>query len=355
MLSAAAGKGQDSKTKTETSGAGTSAYVQHRQNVSGVLVSISATSLQLRMRADARQAGAKVPQAGTKIVIFVISPDTKVLAVHTGDTIVVTYVVDQSRKLARMVQEANGGAPGFRGTPADAGGVSSVSPAMMRGPHDSGVTTEVKDGTVVYVSGNDLVVRRSDGSVEHFVVPESQKFNVDGKEVSVNELKPGIHLTAQVTTTSAPKMVTTTRTIDGKVWYVNAPNTVILTLPDGMNKVYRVPRGQMFMIDGKEQSVFHLKKGMNVSAQVVTEEPFTEASRKETVNGVAPPPLSVPDNVSVLLVEQNSSPPAAAAAAPEPAPATLPKTGSEWPLFGLIGLGSLAAGILTRRLRLGLK
>jgi LPXTG-motif cell wall-anchored protein len=198
-------------------------------------------------------------------------------------------------------------------------------------------------------------VKRSDGGVEHFVVPESQKFKVDGKEVSVNELKPGTNLTAQITTMTRPTLVTSTRTIDGMVWYVNPPNTVILTLPDGTNKQYKVPRGQMFMIDGKEQSVFHLKKGMNVSAQVVTEEPFTEATQKETVTGEAQPPLSVPNNVSVLLVEKNSSPPAAAAAAPEAAPTMLPKTGSEWPLFGLIGLGGLGAGMLMRRLRLGLK
>jgi TonB family protein len=136
MISAASAEGQDSKTQTPATGAATTTPVQHRQNVSGVLVSISATSLQLRIRADA-------PQLGTKVVIFIINPQTKVLTVHTGDTIVVTYVEDQSRRLARLVQEANGGVRGVKGTPADTGGVASVNPRMLIDPHTTGPSTAV--------------------------------------------------------------------------------------------------------------------------------------------------------------------------------------------------------------------
>jgi LPXTG-motif cell wall-anchored protein len=55
--------------------------------------------------------------------------------------------------------------------------------------------------------------------------------------------------------------------------------------------------------------------------------------------------------------EQQPAPPAAATPAPEePAPAapeSLPKTGSELPLIGLLGLGSLGTGFLSRILRRG--
>jgi LPXTG-motif cell wall-anchored protein len=228
------------------------------------------------------------------------------------------------------------------------------SATTQKGP--STYETEMKSGTVVYASGNDLVVKLDDGEVKHFVVPESQTFTVDGKEVTVHDLKPGTHLTHSITTKTTPTLITTTRTIDGKVWYVNPPNMVILTLPDGTNKEYKVPKGQMFNIDGKQQSVFHLKKGMNVSAQVVTEEPVTHVSRATSVTGKAPPPPTppVPDTVAVLLIESPHQPaqPTQTAAAPEPAPQALPKTGSEWPLVGLLGLGSLGAGILTRRVRM---
>ncbi len=217
-------------------------------------------------------------------------------------------------------------------------------------------TTE-KSGTVVYASGNDIVVKGDNGVVKHFTVPDSQMFTVDGQQVNVHQLKPGTHLTQTITTRSVPTTVKTVRTIDGKVWYVNPPNTVILTLPDGTNKQYKVPKGQMFMIDGKEQSVFHLKKGMNVSATVVTEEPTTVVTQQQSIAGVAPPPppppvQPMPQTVAVLLVETPTQPTQTASA--ESAPKALPKTGSEWPLFGLLGFVSLGAGALTRRVRMGL-
>ena len=220
--------------------------------------------------------------------------------------------------------------------------------------------TQEKSGTIVYVSGNDVVVKGDNGVVKHFTVPDSQTFNVDGKQVNVHQLKVGTHVTQTITTRTVPSTVKTVRQIEGKVWHVNAPSTVILTLPDGTNKQYNVPKGQMFNIDGQQQSVFHLKKGMNVSATVVTEEPVTTVSQTKTVAGVAPPPppppaQPMPEMVAVLLIESPNPAPQPTQAAAEPAPKALPKTGSEWPLVGLLGLGSLAAGAFTRRLRMAWK
>jgi hypothetical protein len=78
-----------------------------------------------------------------------------------------------------------------------------------------------------------------------------------------------------IVTTATPRTVTTVRTIQGKVWQVSAPNSVILTLPDNTNKQYRIPKDQKFMIDGREVTAFELKKGMNVSATVLTAVPET--------------------------------------------------------------------------------
>jgi LPXTG-motif cell wall-anchored protein len=231
------------------------------------------------------------------------------------------------------------------------------STTILKGP--STYETTVRSGTVVYVSGNELLVRLPDGTAEHFVVSPSQTFTVDGKQMTIADLKPGTHLTQTITTKTTPKTIVTARTIEGKVWHVNAPSTVILTLPDGTNKQYNVPKDQVFKINGQKDTVFQLRKGMNVSATVLTEEPVIEASTHRSVTGVAPKPhpqAQVPDSVDALLVESSQQPaqPTQTAAA-EPAPTTLPKTGSEWPLVGLLGLGSLGAGMLTRRVRLGWK
>lgn len=46
-------------------------------------------------------------------------------------------------------------------------------------------TVKVERGEVVYVSGNDLVVKKDDGSLVHFPdVPESTRATVDGKQLA---------------------------------------------------------------------------------------------------------------------------------------------------------------------------
>jgi hypothetical protein len=208
------------------------------------------------------------------------------------------------------------------------------------------VTTEVKSGEVVYASGNDLVVKVDDGQVKHFTVPESTTFNVDGKNLTVHDLKPGMRLTRTITTTSTPKTVQTVRTIKGKVWYVNAPKTVILTLPDNTNKQYKVPEGTMFNVDGQMQSVFHLRKGMQVSATVITDTPEVVENSARAISGQAPPPPpETPQPVGALLIEEPAPPPA------QVAENTLPKTGSVLPLIAVLGLLFVCASFGLRALR----
>jgi hypothetical protein len=46
----------------------------------------------------------------------------------------------------------------------------------MKGP--SMYETAVRNGTVVYVSGNELVVKLSDGEVEHFIVSDTRSLRL---------------------------------------------------------------------------------------------------------------------------------------------------------------------------------
>lgn len=208
------------------------------------------------------------------------------------------------------------------------------------------ITTEVKSAEVIYVSGNDLVVRTEDGQIKHLVVPDSTRATVDGTELSVHELTPGMHLTRTITTTTVPKTVRTIRTIQGTVWHVNAPGTVILTLPDNTNKEYRVPKNQVFMIGGEKHDVFDLRKGMKVSATVISDFPFMISNAKRAVTGEAPPPPETPAEQGALLIEDP-----APATAPELAQATLPKTGSLLPLTGLLGLMFVGIACTVQKLR----
>ena len=61
-------------------------------------------------------------------------------------------------------------------------------------------TSQTKSFEVISVVGNDLVVKLPEGTKE-LTVPEDFRFTVDGKELSVHDLKPGMKGTAVVTTT----------------------------------------------------------------------------------------------------------------------------------------------------------
>lgn len=239
----------------------------------------------------------------------------------------------------------------------------------------SSTTTSVERGEVVYVSGNDLVVKMDTGEFRHVNVPDSARATVDGKELSVHDLKPGMKLQRTITTTTTPKTVTTIRSVQGTVWAVNPPSSLILSFPEGPNKTYNVPKDQKFVIDGKTYSAFELKKGMKVAATVVSEATNNVVSQTRQTTGTAPvaappPPPPPPPTpvvyVGVLLIEVQApaTPPPppptrlaatpnarAAAAGAEPAPKKLPKTASSLPTVGLLGLLLCTAALAIRLLR----
>ncbi len=164
---------------------------------------------------------------------------------------------------------------------------------------------EINRGSVVYVSGNDLVVKMRDGNLKHFVVPGDSKLKVDGKDVAVRDLKPGTMLTQIITTTTTEEMVSEIRTVDGKVLEAKPPYLTIAT-GDKIKRL-RVPEGTKFTVGGKEMMLADLREGMRVRGTVVTTVPTTVEYRTSDVSGQAPPPpkpVATPALVGVLLIEE---------------------------------------------------
>ncbi len=151
-------------------------------------------------------------------------------------------------------------------------------------------TAELK-GQVVQVEGSDLVVKLASGEIRTFRVPPSRRFIIDGKELTVHDLKPGTTLTATTTTTTTPMSVRTKSIRTAKVWYAAPPN-VILTLPNGENKQYVVKDDVKFTVDGRPATVFDLRKGMTVAVEKIVEEPTVEIAENISVIGHAPAPDS---------------------------------------------------------------
>jgi len=218
----------------------------------------------------------------------------------------------------------------------------------------SGAPTQsvtVERGEVVWVSGNNVMVKAEDGALRYFPdVPEAARVAVAGKQLSVHDLKPGMKLERTTIVTSTPKVVRTVRSVTGTVWNVTPPNRVILTLPNKTNQSFTIPKDQKFMVEGKETDAFGLRTGMRISATAVSETTDTVVDRTVTRTGTeapAPPPPPAPPapQAAILIVDS----------APVPVPTTgtqeLPKTASPVPLIGVLGVLCCGASLAIRRLR----
>jgi hypothetical protein len=176
----------------------------------------------------------------------------------------------------------------------------------------------VARGEVLYASGNHLIIKMEDGTIEDFTVPESAKAVVGGREIGIHDVKVGMKLEKTVTTTTTPKLITKVETVTGTVFHVVPPTSVILTMPNNQNQQFKIPDGQKFNVDGQMVDAFGLRKGMKVSATRVTEVPETHVTREQMVTGKMPPPPPPPPDVPILVAEEQPT------LAPEPAEASAP-------------------------------
>jgi hypothetical protein len=222
----------------------------------------------------------------------------------------------------------------------------------QQGPASQTVTVE--SGEVISVVGNDLYIRMADGHIRHFPnVPETATATVEGRTVTIRDVRPGMKLQRTITTSTAPRRVTTVRSVTGTVWEVIPPVTVVLTLDNHTNQRFTIPRGQKFMYEGRLLDAMSLRRGMKVSATAVTETTETVVEQQARVTGqMPPPPQPIPADLPVMVEAAPPTPVPAAAPAPEPTQvAQLPRTGSLIPLLGLLGLLSCGAAFALRALR----
>src|SRR5262245_47702550 len=96
-----------------------------------------------------------------------------------------------------------GGALCLASSPAQAQVQTSKSASEGEATRD----VKVERGEIVYVSGNNVIVKMEDGTIRHFNnVPDSATINVDGKQLNVHQLQPGMKVERQTITTSTPRV-----------------------------------------------------------------------------------------------------------------------------------------------------
>ena len=167
-------------------------------------------------------------------------------------------------------------------------------------------TTDELNFEVISVDGNNLVVRDQNGTRE-VTVPDDFRFTVDGKPMSVHDLKAGMKGTATVTTTMSFRPVYVTEIKKGTV-VRQVGTSVHVRTDEGVRwfkKAEIDARGIKIYMNGKPVRVTDLKEGDQLTAMIVTEaepEVITEknvqasldAAEAEAAAEAAAPPAEAP-------------------------------------------------------------
>jgi LPXTG-motif cell wall-anchored protein len=215
-------------------------------------------------------------------------------------------------------------------------------------------TSETKKFQIIAVDGNQLVVRGPEGTRELTVPPDFQ-FNVDGKMLSVDELKPGMAGTATITTKTTLVPVTVTEVKNGTVMQASGGSIIVRT-DQGMKMFTQGDidkRGVKIMREGKPATISDFRANDRLTATIITTKPprvMTEREVQATLaRNESTPATAAPAAASTPSAAAPSQPVATTSSA---APRTLPKTASAQPIVRLAGLVSLGAALaLTLRRR----
>ena len=222
-------------------------------------------------------------------------------------------------------------------------------------------TTETRQFEIVSVDGNKVVVKGARGAQE-ITVPDDFQLTVDGKPVTVRDLKPGMKGTATITTTTTVTPVTVTEVRNGEVMQKTG-NSIIVRGPNGIRMFSEGDvnaRGIKIIKNGKPVDFTDINRGDRLTATIVTQGPpkvMTErqvaASMASASGGAAPGnPAAAPSAPSATgtsatrpaaSASATSGTGAAAAAAPA---RKLPKTASPLPAIGLAGAALVGIGLL---------
>jgi hypothetical protein len=232
----------------------------------------------------------------------------------------------------------------------------SVSPASAQ----KTTTSEVRRFQVVSVDGNKVVVKGQGGSQE-ITVTDDFRFTVNGKKVSVHELKPGMKGSATITTTTTVTPVHTTQVRNAEVVQASA-NSIIVRGAKGFQMYTEgdvEKRGIKVYKNGRPVIFSDLHAGDKLTATIVTEGPPKVVTRREVqarLNNPPPPsraPAAAPP-ASATPSDAAASPASAASSAPATSgPATGEKqgTGTLWLIVGGLAAAVLALVVIMAAVR----
>jgi cell division septation protein DedD len=187
------------------------------------------------------------------------------------------------------------------------------------------MTVAVRNFEIIAVDGNHLILRDERGTSDYFV-PADFVFTVDGKKMTVADLKAGMKGTATVTTTTTITPVTVTELRSGVVLSTFANSVTVLDRSDSVRKKFTQDqlnaRGLQIFKDGKVIPISQLNKGDEITATVISQRPPEVVTEREVEATLAQAKPEAP---------AAKSEPAAAKTEPAPAKTEAPATAAPSP------------------------
>ena len=201
-------------------------------------------------------------------------------------------------------------------------------------------TNTARTFEVISVDGNQLVFRDERGTNE-LTVPDGFRFTVDGKQLAIGDLKPGMKGTAVVTTTTTVTPVTITEIKKGLVVSVGPNSLIVKDDADGVRKRFTQAqlndRGIKIIRDGRVTHVNDVKVGDEVMAMIVSQGPPVVVTEQEVqatlaqaapATGTAPAPAASAETAAPAMAAASAEPPAAPPPAMAATPASAPAASS---------------------------
>lgn len=211
-------------------------------------------------------------------------------------------------------------------------------------------TSEVRRFQVVSVDGNKVVVKGQRGSQE-ITVPDDFRFTVNGKKISVHDLKPGMKGSATITTTTTVTPVHTTQVRNAEVVQASA-NSIIVRGAKGFQMYTEgdvEKRGIKVYKNGRPVTFSDLHAGDKLTATIVTEGPPKVVTQREVQARLASPP---PPPATAAATAPSSATAAAPSSSSVPASTERPQgNGTLWLIVGGLAAAVLALVVIMAAVR----